>query len=128
MAFSADRTKRSRTCELQWRTPREENRENSALDRDSGKPPSCRRVSSLLYTSIKCQTGDPSRSFCVCADAKLPRAIGGQFPSVTNWFTCAAGGGARTHTILRSLDFESSASANSATPALGSGAKRYEIR
>src|SRR5436309_8834174 len=28
-----------------------------------------------------------------------------------------AGGGARTHTILRSLDFESSASANSATPA-----------
>jgi hypothetical protein len=29
----------------------------------------------------------------------------------------AAGGGARTHTILRSLDFESSASANSATPA-----------
>src|SRR5947208_2220344 len=39
-----------------------------------------------------------------------------------------AGGGARTHTILRSLDFESSASANSATPAWGSGAKRYEIR
>ena len=30
----------------------------------------------------------------------------------------SAGGGARTHTILRSLDFESSASANSATPAL----------
>ena len=30
-----------------------------------------------------------------------------------------AGGGARTHTILRSLDFESSASANSATPAQG---------
>src|SRR5438034_5290025 len=30
-----------------------------------------------------------------------------------------AGGGARTHTILRSLDFESSASASSATPALG---------
>ena len=28
-----------------------------------------------------------------------------------------AGGGDRTHTILRSLDFESSASANSATPA-----------
>src|SRR2546423_9411634 len=28
-----------------------------------------------------------------------------------------AGGGARTHTILRSLDFESSASASSATPA-----------
>jgi dodecin len=27
------------------------------------------------------------------------------------------GGGARTHTILRSLDFESSASASSATPA-----------
>ena len=31
--------------------------------------------------------------------------------------TMIAGGGARTHTILRSLDFESSASANSATPA-----------
>jgi hypothetical protein len=30
-----------------------------------------------------------------------------------------AGGGARTHTILRSLDFESSASASSATPAAG---------
>ena len=30
-----------------------------------------------------------------------------------------AGGGARTHTALRPLDFESSASANSATPALG---------
>src|SRR6476620_1633236 len=29
----------------------------------------------------------------------------------------SAGGGDRTHTILRSLDFESSASANSATPA-----------
>ena len=28
-----------------------------------------------------------------------------------------AGGGARTHTTLRPLDFESSASANSATPA-----------
>src|SRR6266403_88346 len=31
--------------------------------------------------------------------------------------TMIAGGGARTHTILRSLDFESSASASSATPA-----------
>jgi hypothetical protein len=30
-----------------------------------------------------------------------------------------AGGGDRTHTILRSLDFESSASASSATPAKG---------
>jgi hypothetical protein len=30
----------------------------------------------------------------------------------------SAGGGARTHTALRPLDFESSASANSATPAL----------
>src|SRR4030095_10344542 len=39
-----------------------------------------------------------------------------------------AGGGARTHTTFRPLDFESSASANSATPALGSGAKGYEIR
>ena len=33
--------------------------------------------------------------------------------------TNCAGGGARTHTILRSLDFESSASASSATPAQG---------
>ena len=33
----------------------------------------------------------------------------------------SAGGGARTHTILRSLDFESSASASSATPAAGIG-------
>src|SRR5204862_7401767 len=30
----------------------------------------------------------------------------------------SAGGGARTHTALRPLDFESSASANSATPAI----------
>ena len=30
---------------------------------------------------------------------------------------CYAGGGARTHTLLRVLDFESSASASSATPA-----------
>jgi hypothetical protein len=35
-----------------------------------------------------------------------------------------AGGGARTHTILRSLDFESSASASSATPAFGNGSER----
>src|SRR6266496_5363098 len=35
-----------------------------------------------------------------------------------------AGGGARTHTILRSLDFESSASANSATPALADRSER----
>src|SRR5437764_6258719 len=32
-------------------------------------------------------------------------------------FARTAGGGDRTHTILRSLDFESSASASSATPA-----------
>ena len=31
-----------------------------------------------------------------------------------------AGGGNRTHTLLRELDFESSASASSATPAMGS--------
>ena len=38
-------------------------------------------------------------------------------------FFCAvsAGGGARTHTALRPLDFESSASASSATPAAGVG-------
>jgi hypothetical protein len=35
-----------------------------------------------------------------------------------------AGGGARTHTILRSLDFESSASASSATPARESEATK----
>src|SRR5216110_3708033 len=34
-------------------------------------------------------------------------------------FARTAGGGDRTHTILRSLDFESSASASSATPAKG---------
>ena len=34
----------------------------------------------------------------------------------------SAGGGDRTHTILRSLDFESSASASSATPAPGTQA------
>jgi hypothetical protein len=37
---------------------------------------------------------------------------------VKKHFRGLAGGGARTHTILRSLDFESSASANSATPAV----------
>src|SRR6266404_2341815 len=40
-----------------------------------------------------------------------------QFTFVKRRFRGIAGGGARTHTILRSLDFESSASANSATPA-----------
>src|SRR5205814_3300534 len=39
----------------------------------------------------------------------------------------AAGGGARTHTALRPLDFESSASASSATPAPRNGAKEYEL-
>src|SRR5437870_6869569 len=43
-------------------------------------------------------------------------------------FPRIAGGGARTHTILRSLDFESSASASSATPALQTEAKEYELR
>ena len=38
-----------------------------------------------------------------------------------------AGGGARTHTILRSLDFESSASANSATPAFGGRSQRIRV-
>src|SRR5436190_10231716 len=43
--------------------------------------------------------------------------LGGQ-QCLTKKIDCRpAGGGARTHTILRSLDFESSASANSATPA-----------
>src|SRR6266849_2463893 len=41
----------------------------------------------------------------------------GQFTLVNQRFRGIAGGGARTHTILRSLDFESSASASSATPA-----------
>src|SRR6266403_728800 len=41
----------------------------------------------------------------------------------------SAGGGARTHTALRPLDFESSASANSATPAFFSkGTARYDLR
>src|SRR6266566_3763544 len=40
-----------------------------------------------------------------------------------------AGGGARTHTALRPLDFESSASANSATPALlGNSSLRTETK
>ena|SRR5439155_10858982 len=38
-----------------------------------------------------------------------------------------AGGGARTHTALRPLDFESSASANSATPAIWKGTGRYGL-
>ena len=33
-------------------------------------------------------------------------------------FVADAGGGNRTHTLLRELDFESSASASSATPAI----------
>src|SRR5438876_8577158 len=45
----------------------------------------------------------------------MPSGVEGRLPKLnTQEF---AGGGARTHTILRSLDFESSASANSATPA-----------
>src|SRR6476620_616521 len=43
------------------------------------------------------------------------RTLKAQHPNVQE----PAGGGARTHTALRPLDFESSASANSATPALG---------
>src|SRR5439155_11777404 len=38
-----------------------------------------------------------------------------------------AGGGARTHTILRSLDFESSASASSATPAAIKAGEKLQI-
>ena len=38
-----------------------------------------------------------------------------------------AGGGDRTHTPLRVLDFESSASASSATPAFSSGSEATEI-
>ena len=38
----------------------------------------------------------------------------------------AAGGGDRTHTILRSLDFESSASASSATPAAKGSSYKVE--
>src|ERR1700688_1788405 len=50
------------------------------------------------------------------------------FREGTHSFRGIAGGGARTHTILRSLDFESSASASSATPALRTEAKEYELR
>ena len=39
-----------------------------------------------------------------------------------------AGGGARTHTALRPLDFESSASANSATPAILKGTETIRPR
>src|SRR5207253_1987226 len=38
----------------------------------------------------------------------------------------SAGGGDRTHTILRSLDFESSASASSATPAAKGSSYKIE--
>src|SRR5262245_52095689 len=47
---------------------------------------------------------------------------------VKSCFRETAGGGARTHTILRSLDFESSASANSATPAFHSDTSFYEAK
>src|SRR5207247_10574118 len=40
-------------------------------------------------------------------------------PNIQRSMKTLAGGGARTHTALRPLDFESSASANSATPAFG---------
>ena len=46
-------------------------------------------------------------------------------------FSSGADGGGRTHTLLRVPDFESSASANSATSATGSGAlrrRRYHKR
>ena len=46
-------------------------------------------------------------------------AISDQFPIVKQDSRGGAGGGARTHTALRPLDFESSASANSTTPAQG---------
>jgi hypothetical protein len=58
------------------------------------------------------------------ADAKLARAIGDQFSPVRTALDRFAGGGARTHTALRPLDFESSASANSATPALRDRSER----
>ena len=44
--------------------------------------------------------------------------------SAFSWFFYGAGGGGRTHTILLSRDFESRASANSATPANGNLAKK----
>src|ERR1700720_2416242 len=56
-------------------------------------------------------------------------AIFDRFSLVKRRSTGNAGGGARTHTILRSLDFESSASASSATPAAGKKVRagKYEF-
>src|SRR6266850_2500904 len=58
---------------------------------------------------------------CKSKDEQLPSCCRHE---VTTRFRGIAGGGARTHTILRSLDFESSASASSATPAFGNGSER----
>ena len=60
-----------------------------------------RRFGKLTYETPYVYTDRPTKK--VAATRIQPRTF--------------AGGGARTHTILRSLDFESSASANSATPA-----------
>src|SRR5437879_3475942 len=55
---------------------------------------------------------------CACAQLKLPVSNIERPTLNAERPTSTAGGGARTHTALRPLDFESSASANSATPAL----------
>jgi hypothetical protein len=74
---------------------------------------------------LKRQTlADCSRRHHVAGDPKS-KVYRGIALRGRNRFRLSAGGGARTHTILRSLDFESSASANSATPAFHSETRFY---
>src|SRR5437870_3077302 len=66
---------------------------------------------------------------CACAQLKLPVSNIERPTLNAERPTSTAGGGARTHTALRPLDFESSASANSATPALlGNSSLRTETK
>src|SRR5258708_39051688 len=73
---------------------------------------------SLTYTSNKRSIHRAAAVACLRPSAKSAvRENSIKFSFVRDSVRRCAGGGARTHTILRSLDFESSASANSATPA-----------
>jgi hypothetical protein len=58
------------------------------------------------------------RSRELLLSARCEFACGNRREILRSTFKGTAGGGARTHTALRPLDFESSASANSATPAI----------
>jgi hypothetical protein len=70
-------------------------------------------VLALLHKP-KMSTRDPPQPFSFI---RCERHDDDQHPLVSDVLVNRAGGGARTHTALRPLDFESSASANSATPA-----------